>query len=97
MRLPPEAPRTNVGSPAGAFEVVATSEVVAADVSMRVVASSVPSGVVVTSSEVAVVVGSSMVVFDSDRAILEVAKIVLVASAVEPEVIVAASEAERLC
>ena len=76
---------------------MSASRVVAADVSVRVVVSSAAAVDVVTSSDVAVIVVTSTVVVVSDKAILEIAKMVLVSSAVEPEVIVAASETKRQC
>jgi len=106
LRLPPVAIRIYVGSPAGASEVVAVSEVVATNVSISVVVSSAAAVVVVMSSATAVVVvmspGVAVVVTStvavvSKKAILEDTKMVLVASVVETDVIVAASvEAQRL-
>lgn len=48
LRLTPKALRTYVNSPAGAFEVVAASKVVAADVSVGVIVSSATVVVVVS-------------------------------------------------
>jgi hypothetical protein len=81
LRPPPEALRTYVGCVAGAVEVVSALEVLAADVVSDVSGSWF--SVVVSSDTVVVVVASSVDVVVSDKAIVEVARMVLIAASSE--------------
>lgn len=81
LRPPPEALRTYVGCVAGAVEVVSVSEVVAADVVSDVSGSWF--SVVKSSDTVVAVVASSVDVVLSDKTIVEVLRMVLIAASSE--------------